>query len=892
MDIEKTPEEMAKFEERLNELKPGEYLEVVDAKGEPYYILRDPYNIDHQNLNFRVQKSLDDPVALMSDTPANQLSDMFNFIPNASDDGVFKLRSAEVPKEETNGTGNEQKTKNDEEPVIEQPKEDPVAKTMKVGDVKDPGLYEIRYVDEEKVTHPANLIVKEDGTYDVLDYKTGEIIPADKVNSESIEILDKNAYRTVADQYATISTSPQTTARLHGIGARDREDIHDTALEDFQRPLDGETIKAGEGIMWHTHVTQPSGSADRDDAGTYLPGQQIDLSTNPQFRSLLKNNIEKNVFGATIIEKNDVAAHFTAQRKEIEASGKFNKADYDALDPSPYYLSKNEFIATYASTGQYSVKDLSLTADALAKNGKEFGKTTAFFKGTLFESLLEEMGDTDYAAKAEEYQATANELKAQFKGIHDQINEWSGSASKANQATLQCILGKFEVTIGNIEKALLPACEAAKKFKDMLLDLKEKEEAYHNLLGDGENPNDRNLDKVKKELEELNGKKPDEKLSRQEADGEDDDGNTKYKTVWYDNPDYGIWKENVAKLEEEIKAIEEEIKAMEEELEQLMYDALEAYYQIKNFETTTTSYGQYFKSGTKQYKWLHGEGDKLDMEAIIRSHDDIVEDFEDYARMPVITNLSDYKPGDVIAFDDAHGYVYAVTGEFDPLTGTIKIACFDPTGKQVGSEISIWDQREIVPIQYVREYDPFYESYPDQFTTAPVEDTTAPPPVETTAGGGGPRHTTAPPAPTTVPPAPTTAPPAPTTVPPTPTTAPPAPTTTLPPVPPEPDTTAPYTIPYTETVYTGGPFGPYGPYGPHTGLDAISGTGDAKQSATGLGALAGLAAGAAGLGLTGLIGDKDEEEEEEKEESKELIEEEKVVEKKEEQTEEEKPQMF
>ena len=77
MDIEKTPEEMAKFEERLNELKPGEYLEVVDAKGEPYYILRDPYNLDHQNWTFRVQKSLNDPTAYIADTPANQLSDMF-----------------------------------------------------------------------------------------------------------------------------------------------------------------------------------------------------------------------------------------------------------------------------------------------------------------------------------------------------------------------------------------------------------------------------------------------------------------------------------------------------------------------------------------------------------------------------------------------------------------------------------------------------------------------------------------------------------------------------------------------------------------------------------------------------------------------------------------------
>ena len=134
---------------------------------------------------------------------------------------------------------------------------------------------------------------------------------------------------------------------------------------------------------------------------------------------------------------------------------------------------------------------------------------------------------------------------------------------------------------------------------------------------------------------------------------------------------------------------------------------MKLYYQIKNYQTTVQSFKDYFMNPqSQQYKWLHGSGTDFDMNSIIASHDYIIDDFEDYSRMPVITNLSDYHVGDVIAFDDAHGYVYAVNGEFDPLTGTVSIGCYDKNGNQVGSSLGIWDQREIVKIENVRQYDP------------------------------------------------------------------------------------------------------------------------------------------------------------------------------------------
>ena len=753
---------------------------------------------------------------------------------------------------------------------------------------KDAGdTYEIYYKDKDGNTVAGNLEWTEDGKYKILDYKTGEEVSG--VDESSIRVKDQNAYRTVADQYATISSTPQTTSKLHDIGVRNREDIHDTAIESFQRPLDGATINAGDGIMWHTHITQPSGSDDRDG---YMPGKSIDLSTNPQFRSLVKNNIGNNILGDYLLKK----------------------------DGEQY--SKAEFIAAYASSGQYSVTDLKLTVDALEQNnirsfkGKTYGSssskgtstyvppTSAYYNNKELKDIYADLKDTDWEKKAVEYDEELKSLQGEFQKFHDQLNAWSGEASKADQATLQCINGKFEVTLGNIEKGLKVACEKSKELSIRLETLQKAEDAVFSLSGEAPADADgfsgtfeaRSVKVIKEELEKK------EKELRNKEDNEPKNPETRTikgtgsqpdRTEEYESEAHKDWVTAVAKLKEEISNLKQELALAEEELEkrekareEALIDVLETYYFLKNLDKTKSSFKDYFTAGNKYYDMIHGKDGNFDLSTVLSSHDDIMEDFQDYKRMPVITALSEYEPGAVIAFDDAHGYVYAVTGAFDPLTGTIKIACFDKTGKQVGTEVTIWDQREIVPIKYVRKYDKFYEDYPDTFvpTTGQevetIPDTGKPKPRPTPTPGTTTPGTTTPPA-TTAPPG-TTAPPA-TTAPGT--TAPPVTTAPGTTTPPEVETIPPipvFTVPWSTIIYTVPGGGPGGPDSPHTGLDAIYGTGDTKQSATGLGALAGLAAGAAGLGLTGLIGDKDDEDEEEEDEDlQEVSEEPKEEEKKE-----------
>jgi hypothetical protein len=701
------------------------------------------------------------------------------------------------------------------------------------------------------------------------DYYEGTYTDEDGNQKKVIIKRDKDGNETVYDYYGDGKVLTGGTyekgKQLNGLTSADRSDAKydpnaennyvDVALRDVTTPS-GEVIKAGEELMSGKHITQTEGAGERGSG--YAPGQQKELATNGSFQTVVSANQSENVF------KNQSASD--------------GKTSY----------SKNEYIAAYASSGQYSATDLSLTANALPEEMFASNSST-FFYGTEFEEMLPDLQGIDWQAKADGYRSTVNELKEQFNSLHDSIEGWTGSASASDKKTLENILMKFEVTMANIEDNLEPACEAMMDFVKELETLQELEKTYVSYHGKMELPNGatsqckdvvfdaRSVDVIQKEYDEKIANEPALTIPQESMEEYTENGVTSTRPVTVDvpNPAHATWETEKAALETELNNAKEQDAKNLKALEDQLLIVIAAYYQIKNFETTVQSYKAYFTEGTDQYKWLHGDGTSFDMQSIISSHDYIIDDFEDYSRMPVITNLSDYEIGDIIAFDDAHGYVYAVTGAFDPLTGTIKIACFDKDGNQVGSEVSIWDQREIVPIQYVQEYDDFYQDY-----------------IETTGGGPSVVTTTASPTPDTPPPPP---PPPPETTVPTPETTVPTPETTVPtpettvPIPettiPQPETTVPIeetipsipvqTIPYTSVIYTG--VYEEEEHSPHTGLNAIYGTGDTKQSATGLGALAGLAAGAAGLGLTGLIGDKkdkeDEEEDEEEPETKHKIEE-------------------
>ncbi len=587
--------------------------------------------------------------------------------------------------------------------------------------------------------------------------------------------------------------------------------------------------------MHHGHITATN--------GIYKPGAIYQLGENP----FLDEVASGNLLGTT------------------------DKALFSSFD----------YVSAYASTGMYNAVDLFKTVDKLEELGVDFNQHPASYWSKEFNDILNNGVDQHFGMNAEKLKSEVEQLKTDFTKLHNELMEWSGSANAVAQEAIQCILGKFECTMGNIDAALLPSCEAADRLVANLDKLKEMNNKLNGGVGEGQDATPgslqglldaakTNLDKVKTALDNL-GPRP--AAIKKEGDP-DENGKP---TVIYDDSAGLEWDKKKAQLEADLdkaqKEYDAQFKAVEDhkqEMDKLLKDIIIDYYQVKNLVQTVKSFKEYFTEGTARHSNLQGFISSKDNAALLKYHDLIVDDFENFKEMPVITPLSghfeydegekryvvvDYQVGDVLIHDDAHGYVYAVTEPWDPLHGTIKIACFDKDGNRIGTDLTIWDQREIVPIRYVKEYDPeLYEPYPERFTTVP--DTTP-----------GPSKTPTPPDPDPpIPPTTTPPPEPPTTVPPT--TAPP----TLPPAPPlDPPTGAPVgpdTLPdYNGYVYGTNP--PYIPASPHTGLESLP-VGNVADSSLGFGALAGLAAGAAGLGLTGVMKDHEkDDEDDDKKESKE-----------------------
>ena len=692
-----------------------------------------------------------------------------------------------------------------------------------------------------------------------------------------------------SDSYAIDETLPPATggesatpwatseiARENGVGSHDRPDVHDE-------------------FMHETHVTQKTGS---DDAGWNAFGN-MDDETGKAVDGYNAN------LGSGGTASNRVTLASNPKLTEI-----INTTGNPLLTTDTSKFSKLDYIATYAASGQYDSIDLKLMVDALEANGVEFeAHPSHYFKGTIFEekfNILKQQGGK-FSYTREDLEAEVAELRDKVKQAHDTFLSWEGSASDKEKEAIETIIGKFEVTMGNIDNALGPACDALDELYGKLEELQKAEEELFALTG--EDGDGAPVGDTGKSLRELNKKLEDLKRERQSAidnyssiarfpvykkreQGTETDGSPHMVSTGEYTDAYKASleaakqkmedkKKEVADLEKEIADLEAVIEEKKKALDEILEEAIKLYYDITSYETTLDTFESFFYGGVNS-KRQRGSSYQdrtswvADKDSLLSHHDSTIKLFEDYSDMPVITPISGYyvtdedghsqyvpyKLGDVLIHDDAHGYYYAVTGEFDPLTGTIRIACFDKTGKKIGSDITIWDQREIVPIRYVREFDSEYESIPDNFsepltTSEPGSEKTS----EKPTGGG---HKTEPPTGKTEPPTQKTEPPTQKTEPPTQKTEPPTSQTEPPTSQTEPPTYEPVTIPTdapTESPTTGpGP-------GPHTGLDAMySANGETKQSTAGLGALAGLAVGAAGLGLTGLVDDKKDKKDEEKDE--------------------------
>ncbi len=716
----------------------------------------------------------------------------------------FKVLSSHEPTDKDAVVKNYEHYKSKDEALAKYGSEEALQKAVDAGKVAydtDDRKYRVVYSKEDAI----NGLLKNDPS---LPPQEAEKIINDEINSGRLIIAGHSA-----DQ-------PKTTA-LPGTGATNL-DFHGANTEEL------------DGFAQENHRTKPIGTNSK-----HFDYDEENFENNLKYKDQIDNHLGNDPNLGKIIEDNDtrVSSSFYTLAQAVDSGG-ISRNLLGNKDRSKFTY--HDYLAHYAASGQRSGKDLQLMLDAQIKAGFiKVEATENFFFNTEFVQIYNDNKD-----KAEEYAKAANKLiddvtqiKDEFAKVYNNMADWSGQARGAAKNAVDTVLQKFVVTMANIENYLTPTCDNIIHFVEMLEELKKEDEKLKGKDGAGN-------DGLLKELTDL-GNALDNLIEPAYGTETYTDADGVEKTRPKESDAHKGWRATKTDLEDKIAKKKEEIEAQKLVCAKLLAEVITMYFQIQNYMTTLTSFSQYFISGTTQNKWISS------LSSIYDNKDAILEDFHNYKRMPVISNASDYKEEDILFHDDARGIVYKVTKGFNPLTGTMQIGAYDPkTGKMIGKPITVWDPREIAPV----EPRPIPSKYPvpppTTSTTPPPTTSTTPPPPTTSTTPPPPTTTTPPPTPFPPPPPPTTTTPPPTSTEPEPTRTPiiPGPTPTTPE--PEPTVPTPTTPEPEPTVPT--------PTNPNTGLGMY---GALEAGGSNLGALAGLAAGAAGLGLTGLMGDKKEEKE-------------------------------
>ena len=478
---------------------------------------------------------------------------------------------------------------------------------------KTPGTNYVVNTDVGRGNEDFILTYQDDGSYVLKSTTDGKEIPSSSVTDDkNIKVYNVNAYRTKADDYTTLSseTSDSTlTARLNGIGSADRPDIHDN-------------------YMHHTHVTQRTELSD-------LPLVETggsDDRTYSSFEAAQKRYM--TLTGASeAVAKKEVQNAIDSGSIKISNSGDYS---YETS------LTREDAIQKLTSTGQWLRKDAEIYVDSYASANNITYATAIkdkYFTGKYVD-WYNELKGVDCKALANQVKLDVDNLKTEFENVKNQMEEWHGNAADKAKEAIACILGKFIVTMGNIENALEPACYAIQEIMICLEDLKTKDEELQAMLIN---------------LENLNNNKPAETCSEEVTEyvGTYSNGKPRYDTRirYYPNPAFEKWKIDVQNLNEEITKKREELD--------LLIAKVEEYYQlIKNYQQVIKQFSSFVSSSGGNHYMISSADN------VVNYHDEILYQFENYTKMPVITNLSDYEIGDLIKFDDGYGTLYKVVGYY------------------------------------------------------------------------------------------------------------------------------------------------------------------------------------------------------------------------------------
>ena len=266
-----------------------------------------------------------------------------------------------------------------------------------------------------------------------------------------------------------------------------------------------------------------------------------------------------------------------------------------------------------------------------------------------FQSVHDQIKSGEYNHKTQNLKSNVEETLNQYSTLIDCINGWEGSASMSATKSIQSIKGRLSIIMNDITESLIPACKASDKLNEILEELEKEDEKLEALIKERDR-----LELIYNEAKSCYDSEP---STKSESYTDPDTQETKTRQV--DNPkkeEYRIamvtaknnW-DNAIRAVETQQSIEEE-KCIE------VQDLIAL---IKKLQSQIKVMNSYVNPNGTNYNKLNSE------EEMTKNYDSIISDID------ANIDPKQYKKGDIIVHDDGFGNLYKVTDVDDYKKGDI-----------------------------------------------------------------------------------------------------------------------------------------------------------------------------------------------------------------------------
>lgn len=182
-----------------------------------------------------------------------------------------------------------------------------------------------------------------------------------------------------------------------------------------------------------------------------------------------------------------------------------------------------------------------------------------YFYGTDIEKIYNTLGDANiFSVNAKDLSAEMEKIDADIKYMQNNISWWIGDSSSNESKSMRTVLKGLEISLGNVQNAIAPACDKIALFKEKMAEMKVKEEELRKAESD--------LGAIRNRINNIEAEKA---------------GIASYVSNGNTNYDNETDVDALASMQ---KQKEEDVTRLTGELDALLTECIELYDEIKAFE--------------------------------------------------------------------------------------------------------------------------------------------------------------------------------------------------------------------------------------------------------------------------------------------------------------------